>query len=233
MDSPATPDPTINASYQRDWPAYFNAVQGLPPRETLTRAIDELRRVDFVAAAGVDALAIDIGCGEGRDSREILKRLAGVHLLATDASPDALSRTSAGLPQNDRPRARLEACAMEGLSRRFAALGDTTPVILVNASFALPFCDPDAFATLWGWIWATLTPGGVFAGQLFGSRDEWAVIDPRRHHSRAHVESLLAGRETLWLDEAEKVGPDAMGGTKRHHVFHIVARKPRRETPSD
>ncbi|MFA6045285.1 MAG: class I SAM-dependent methyltransferase [Phycisphaerales bacterium] len=228
MEPKAKTAPTIDATYQRDWPAYFDAVQGLPPRETLTKALDELWRSEFVAPTGVDALAIDIGCGEGRDSREILRRLPSVTLLATDASDHGLARTKASVPPDDARRTKFEVCTMERLPRQFAGLGSETPVILINASFALPFCEPDAFPALWAWIWATLTPGGCFAGQLFGDRDEWATIDPRRHHSRASVEALLAGRETLWLDEAEKVGPDAMGGTKHHHVFHVVARKPGR-----
>lgn len=228
MEPKAKTDPTIDASYQRDWPAYFNAVQGLPPRETLARALDQLLRDGFVEASGADGLALDIGCGEGRDSREILRRLPGVRLLATDASEHGLDLTKGSIPGADSGRARFEACSMENLATQFAGLGRLSRVLLINASFSLPFCEPAAFPALWAWMWATLTPGGYFSGQLFGDRDEWATIDPRRHHSRAGVESLLAGQETLWLDEAEKDGPDGMGGTKHHHVFHVVARKPGR-----
>ncbi len=227
MEPKRLKNPTIGADYQRDWPAYFDAVRGLPPRETLTRALDELTSNHFASHAHADALAIDIGCGEGRDSREIIRRLPLVRLLATDANEHGLSQAMAGVPQAALSRVTIQACPMERMAQQLENLGREAHVVLVNASFALPFCEPQAFPALWAWIWRTLAPGGVFAGQLFGDRDEWATIDPKRHHSRADVESLLGGQETLWLDEAEKVGPDAMGGTKQHHVFHVVARKPR------
>jgi hypothetical protein len=40
------------------------------------------------------------------------------------------------------------------------------------------------------------------------------------------VLELLAPFEIVQLEEVEKDGSDAMGGTKHHHLFHIVARRP-------
>jgi hypothetical protein len=98
-------------------------------------------------------------------------------------------------------------------------------VDFVNASFALPFCDPSHFPALWSWITTVLSPGGRFAGQFFGDRDEWCPIRPASHVTRAQLESLLAPFAIEYLDEVEKRGDDAMGGTKYHHVFHVVARR--------
>jgi hypothetical protein len=31
--------------------------------------------------------------------------------------------------------------------------------------------------------------------------------------------------DVLWCDEVDKDGEDALGGTKHHHLFHVVARR--------
>lgn len=99
------------------------------------------------------------------------------------------------------------------------------PAHLINASFALPFCAPDAFPRLWEWILASLAPGGRFAGQIFGDRDSWAPFRPRSHLQRDAAMGLFRGTALEHFEEVEKNGSDAMGSEKHHHLFHIVARK--------
>jgi hypothetical protein len=83
---------------------------------------------------------------------------------------------------------------------------------------------------LWKWIETTLAgdtirPAGLFAGQFFAQRDEWATVNPRRHVTRDQLLALLKGWHIIHLEEVEKEGSDAMGGTKHHHLFHVVARR--------
>ncbi|HYD01821.1 MAG TPA: hypothetical protein VEB22_11395, partial [Phycisphaerales bacterium] len=89
----------------------------------------------------------------------------------------------------------------------------------------LPFCRPEAFPALWSFLVARIRPGGRFSGQFFGDRDEWQAVRPASHHTRAQVEALLQPFAVEHMEEVEKEGDDAMGGVKRHHVFHVVARK--------
>jgi len=60
---------------------------------------------------------------------------------------------------------------------------------LVNASFSLPFCQPSFFPV----VWDRIVRSGlvVFAGQLFGDRDEWATITTNTHHTHAEAEALF------------------------------------------
>lgn len=203
---------TLTPDYQRHWPAYFDAVTGKPPRDTLLLALQ--------SPGLVPGLAVDIACGEGRDTRAILAHDPAWRVLAIDWADDGLARLQASLDPADAARVTLARARMEDIAGRFAGVG---PASLVNASFALPFCDPGAFAGLWSWIGRTLGPGGVFAGQFFGDRDEWAAVRPGSHRTRAQVSALLEAFDVLHLDEVEKDGDDAMGGAKHHHVFHVVA----------
>jgi SAM-dependent methyltransferase len=168
-----------------------------------------------------ERLAIDVACGEGRDTRAILAR-RGWAVVAFDADETGVARTQASLAAHQRPRGRVGRLCFEDLALGAHDLPDRAD--LVNASFALPFCPPECFPRVWAWIMGVLAPGGRFAGQFFGDRDEWRAVRPKSHYTRAEVESLLAPFEIEWLDEVEKEGEDAMGGVKHHHVYHVVAR---------
>lgn len=212
---------TISRDYQRDWPAYFDAVREQPPRETCLRALDAFERDNRALS---NPVAIDIACGEGRDTRAILARAPGWRVWAVDSSTEGLTRLRSAVRESDRPRVETVVLAMEEIPSHAARLPGRADFI--NASFALPFCDENGFPALWAWIRATVAPGGRFAGQFFGDRDEWAPVNPRRHHTRDQVLSLLGGFSVEHFDEVEKDGLDAMGGTKHHHVFHVVAGRP-------
>ena len=97
---------------------------------------------------------------------------------------------------------------------------------LVNSSFALPLCPPEAFPGLWSRICDALESGGRIACQLLGPRDSWAARRPPiAIHSRAEAETLLAGLETEMLEEEETDSITPRGQKKHWHIFHIVARK--------
>jgi tellurite methyltransferase len=190
--------------------SYYRATAERPPRATLLAA---LARFD---GAANPRFAVDLGCGEGRDTIELLRR--GWSVLAIDAEPKAL----AGL----RARADLPAGAkLQTLAARFED-ADWPAADLVNASFALPLCPPERFPALWSRIVASLRPDGRFAGQLYGDRDGWAGQAGMTHLDRAGVTRLLAGLEVELLEEEESDGVTPRGKPKHWHIFHVVARKP-------
>jgi cyclopropane fatty-acyl-phospholipid synthase-like methyltransferase len=205
----------VDDRYQRDWPVYFDHVGHLGPRETLMLALDSHGPVDPASPP----VALDVGCGEGRDTRAMLSR--GWRVIAFDASHEGLTRLRARTDPSHEARLSTHLLTLEE-----AATSPLLPprVDLVNASFSLPFCDPDAFPSLWTRLRSMLSPSGLFAGQVFGDRDDWAKIRPRSHYTRKAMHSLFDGFELLRCEEVEKDGSDAMGGVKHHHLFHIVAR---------
>jgi tellurite methyltransferase len=235
---------TLSADYQRDWPEYFDAVKGQPPRNTLLRALGAFEKDGrpHSASGGTkeQRLAIDIACGEGRDTRAMLER--GWSVIAVDYHAEAVTRTIAALSAEWRERCAVRQLTMEAIAtdhelariigamrsdgkkhKRGVEMFDN--VDLINASFALPFCDPEKFPALWTWSGRTLRPGGRFSGQFFGDRDEWQCVRPKSHVTRAQLLELLRGFEVEHLEEVEKDGSDAMGGVKHHHVFHVVGRR--------
>jgi tellurite methyltransferase len=192
-----------------DWTEYYERTAGRPPRPTLLKALEEF-------GAGADRFAVDLGCGDGRDSVALLAR--GWRVLAIDAEPKALERLQAraDLP----PGARLET--------RCARFEETSwpEADLVNASFALPLVPPECFPALWDKIVRSLKPGGRFSGQLFGERDGWRGEKAITFMSRAAVERLLAGLRVEMLEEEESDAATPYGKRKHWHLFHICVRKP-------
>lgn len=210
---------TLTPDYQRDWPEYYTAVDGKPPRDTLLKAASLFSNEPVPSGGGVRT-AIDIGCGSGRDAHELLRQ--GWQVWATDIHPDSQKWTVEGAPPNAVARLSYVQAAMEELP-----VNSELPkaVSLINASFALPFCRPEAFESVWRWIGRVTVDGGRFAGQFFGDRDEWMCVRPKSHFTRAQLEQLFCGWKLEHLEEVEKEGDDATGKPKYHHVFHIVARR--------
>jgi len=193
-----------------DWSGYFNSVVGKGARDTLIAALNYFER-DGV----YKGFAVDLAAGEGRDSLELLRR--NWQVLATDNHPEAFSHLWARVPEMLKPN----------LTTTEASFNDMKfpNCDMVNASFALPFCEPQHFEVLWDKIVASIRPGGRFAGQFFGNRDTWASLPNRSHHSREEVLKLLEGFSIEMMREEERDDPPELRKPKHWQIFHIVARK--------
>jgi tellurite methyltransferase len=203
--------PITNQPLQRDWNAYYNAVEGRPPRETLLKALDlfEATPTDQVR------VAVDLGCGDGRDTVALLQR--GWRVLGVDAEPKALERLQ--------QRTDCDLSLLETQLSRFEAASLPANVDLINSSFALPFCPPAHFPRFWSDMVTALKTGGRFSGQLFGDQDSWASDGRITHLTREQVEQLLQPFTVEFFEEENHPGKTALGETKHWHLFHIVARK--------
>jgi len=191
------------------WSQYYDKLRDRPPRRTLLTALDHF------GPATDDSLVIDLGCGDGRDVIEMLRR--GWRVVAVDSEPEALRRLQL---------------------RPFPAGSDLTPIVarfeevplplgvrLVNSSFAMPLCQPDDFRQLWQRIREALPVGGRFSGQWYGPRDSWSGRPGMTFVSREEALGLLDGFDLEMFEEEEADGVTPRGNAKNWHIFHIVAQK--------
>ncbi|MBM3546186.1 MAG: class I SAM-dependent methyltransferase [Alphaproteobacteria bacterium] len=194
-------------STRDDFKDYYEGVKGRPPRPTLVQA---------AAAFAAPGFAVDLGCGDGRDTVELLRR--GWRVLAIDSSEEGVARL----------RRRDGMLDNTALKARVARIEDTDwpEADLINASFVLPLLESAGFERAWARIGARLRSGGRFAGQLYGPKDGWAGKPGMTIHDRAAVERLVSGFIVEQLEEKESDEATARGKPKHWHVFHLVLRKP-------
>lgn len=212
---PPVHPPVHEAAKRRDWPAYFDRMEGRPARDTVLKALENFGDVSTESPP----FAVDLGCGAGRDSIAMLQ--AGWKVWAQDASEDGLQRT--------RSRPEVQAALKEDRIQITQAdfVGLTIPdALLVNASFSLPFCPPAHFPALWKQIDQAILPGGRFSGQFFGDRDDWAILEDRTHLSRAETITLFDQYILESFVEEDRPSKHTGEAHKHWHVFHIVAHKP-------
>jgi tellurite methyltransferase len=196
---------------QRDWASYYEKLRNRPPRRTTLFALDRL------GAEPRGRLAVDLGCGDGRDTIEMLRR--GWRVMAVDAEAVALERLKA------RPDLPLDA-RIDAVVARFETVDLPGDALLINSSFALPLCEPEDFRRVVSEIAQRLAPGGRFAGQFYGPRDSWVGRPGMTFVTRVEAERLLEGLAVEMFEEEESDGVTPRGNAKHWHIFHIVARKP-------
>ncbi|MDX2017521.1 MAG: class I SAM-dependent methyltransferase [Planctomycetota bacterium] len=220
----SSPEQRTDSGIPRDWGSFYRAVAGKPARETL---LDALARFEAEGRTGLHA--VDLGCGSGRDTLELLRR--GWTVTALDHDPGSFPAFVPALAPELASRLTTIAASYED--------ADWPGADLVNASFSIPHCREGSFEPLWEKIARSIRPGGRFAGQFFGVCDGWGGARPdqrpdpvpapgwrhgREFHDRAGVERLLAsaGLRAETLNEVERPGVTAMGEPKYWHVFHVV-----------
>jgi tellurite methyltransferase len=202
MMKPATP-------VQTHWHDFYNAVEHQPPHNTLLKAL-------ALFADERERFAIDLGCGSGRDTLELLR--LGWRVLAVDRESEGIERLQKSVSPHQQFKLQTRVASFEGLH-------DLPECDFINASFSLPFCAPTHFAGLWEMIVCALGSRGRFAGTFFGEHDSWAGEPSMTFHSRAQLEAMLESFEIEQLLEEESDGKTALGDTKHWHTFEVVAFK--------
>lgn len=192
------------------WAAYYDKLRDRPPRKTLLAALDAF------GATPLGALALDLGCGDGRDAVEMLRR--GWRVIAVDAEPEALRQLQARALPPDSDVAPVNA--------RLEEVPIPIGVQLINSSFAMPLCEPQAFYGVWERIREGLQAGGRFSGQWYGPGDSWVDRPGITFVRREEAIAMLEGLELELFEEEESDGVTPRGTAKHWHIFHIVARKP-------
>jgi tellurite methyltransferase len=191
------------------WQDYYRTVGGRPPREFFFQA-----RVRFPKPMPAPPpLAIDLGCGAGVETLELLK--LGWRVLAIDRQPEALEQVLSRTP----PELLANLTTQAG---DFASLS-LPPADFIWAGLSLPFCPPQHFPALWAQIAAALPPGGLFAGDFFGPEHAWAAKPQMTIHSFAQLHALFAGWQIDYTLTEQGRRSTALDGIIPWQMFSIIA----------
>jgi SAM-dependent methyltransferase len=195
------------------WAAYYNRASTWGPSAPLLRAIDEFQKQGIKLRK---LSAVDLGCGEGRDTAELLKR--GFHVIAIDSEAEALKRVSNrhDILSNDKKR-------LQTVIARFEQ-AEWGKVELVNANLSLHLCPREYLPVLWQKITKSLRRGGRFAGTLVGRKDR-RCEEATRLSQRELDELFLDSFDVEHLGESEERIQRLNGTHYYTHMFSVVARK--------
>lgn len=199
-----------------DWRSRrFDRAAGSYERVTPVQSSMARRLAGLIPESGAGRSVLELGCGTGHLTRELLRRFPEASFLVTDLAPSMLGFCGEHLGEFDRARVRLER-----LDARVPALDETFDLIV---SSAMVQWFPDLGAHLEACM-ALLKPGGMYALSGFCrtnfpeldsllSGPPWSFDDPPGHFlSDVGAVAAKAGFEVHLAEEdvVEYVYPSAM-----------------------
>ena len=197
-----------------NWENYYEKTGKRPPRETLLFALARFDEDNLKERKTLRA--VDLGCGNGRDTVEMLRR--GWKVLAVDAELSAIEGINARVTGENKTLLETQVARFEGVILPKSEL--------INSSFALPLVSPVDFPDLWDKILDALVPGGMVSCQLYGDRDSWVGNPTITFFAKSAIDALLFPLDVEYFREEEEDSTTPRGNLKHWHIYHIVARLP-------
>lgn len=183
--------------------------------KTLNRKPNKLLLQTLKYFDGFTGYAIDLGCGAGNDTMELLRK--GWEVLAIDNNLYGLNKITTELDKQQ--LAKLET-KKECFEKLILPKAD-----LINANYSIPFCNPQYFDRFWTTIVDSININGRFSGNFFGDRDEWINDKNITFLNNKDVIELFNGFNIEHFEEREYNGKTAFDNLKHWHLFNVIARK--------
>ncbi len=193
------------------WEQYFEKNKGRAVRPLYAKAIELVS----LGQSGAST-AIDLGCGAGIESVDLLTR--GWNVIGIDQESTSFT-TVLELAGPQLAQKLTTVCS------RFEDLIEIPAAEFIYSYHSLPFCHADHFDRLWTLIQNAVKPKGIFAGSFFGLNDEWVKSGHSTGVSTETLKRYLSNFDIIHYEEVEKAGPTALSRSKNWHFIDVIGRK--------
>lgn len=189
-----------------NWEQHIKSIENIEPRQLLRKALQHVSE---------KSSALDLGCGALNDTK-FLSAQGFKHIDAVDGS-----KASQDL-FNKSPIRNTQFHLSDFKDFKF----NPSTYDLISAQFSLPFSGKNNFTDINSRILASLKPGGVFTGQLFGTRDDWNKEGSKLNfHTLDEAQNLFSEQEIILLAEEEYDNLTAAKIPKHWHVIEFIVRR--------
>lgn len=205
--------PTNQPHKPDSWSSFYDRAAGWGPSVPLLRAIEKFQNEGTKLKK---LTAVDLGCGEGRDTAELLKR--GLHVIAIDSEADAIERICQRIDilPNDIKRLQTLVAPIEK--------AEWGKVDLINANLVLHLLSRDELPQIWKRITKSLKHGGRFSGTIVGKQDRRCQQATR--FSQPEIEELFEESFAIeFINESQDLVKRLDQTHYTSHTFEVVARK--------
>ncbi|OAN13006.1 hypothetical protein A3K86_15165 [Photobacterium jeanii] len=193
-----------------DWLNYLNTQSLLPPRSHVVEANQ------FLGERQSTNIAVDCGCGSGRDALYLLEQ--GFQVYAFDKDLASIEKLAQHTLAADNPMLDVKISTFDEYQFPRAHL--------INASACLFYSKPDEFNTFWKNMEKSLFSGGIFCGHFIGKdgSDENEQL-PILTHSKNDIETLLANFYIIAWQEKKERSAQLTGEQRYWTVYTVTALK--------
>ena len=192
------------------WSGFHRGSLGRPARELLRRTLG-----CFDLERRPPGVAVDLGCGSGAETLDLLRRGWQVHAVDADANGIAMLKES--VPPTVQPLLHTHVGSFEAFEFPRCDLG--------WAGFSLPYFAAVQWLPLWSRIVTVLNVNARFAGDIFGDKHAWAVEPQVQVLTESALRRQLEGLIVEAFDIKDGLRPSG-GELTRWNAFGIAARKP-------
>ncbi|MGF1758545.1 class I SAM-dependent methyltransferase [Photobacterium sagamiensis] len=193
-----------------DWLNYLSATKLLSPRPHVIEAHQ------FLGGNSHNKIAVDCGCGTGRDTLFLLEK--GYQVYAFDKNFQSLEKLAQHPLAASSPKLDIKLSTFDEYPFPKAHL--------INASACLFYSSRSEFTTLWRNISDTLLNNGIFCGHFLGS-DENIENEQTKilTHNKNELEQLLSPFYIISWKEKRELSAQLTGNQHLWKVHTIIAIK--------
>jgi tellurite methyltransferase len=207
---------TLTPESVENWKNYYKNTKDSGKCPILTTALGHIA-INSSPHVSSLPLAIDIGCGAGKEMAVLLDN--GFRVLGIDICEEAEEWINTSLAKYEKDTWSFSCQAMEQ--------AEFPKCDLINASKSLYFCQPRHFSSVWESIYNSLNHKGYFVGEVLGNQDGWVTNGDLTGFTLDEVTALLSNYNVLFINEVSPSEQLCADNTtsKVWHVVNFVAQK--------